>query len=265
MKPYLKTRLAILLTLFGLLTVSCINNLENDNMKDPDIKKEIVTKLHKGTEHFILMQGRPEQLFAIRSDEVALLVIDMQNFVCAPEKGSAFRGIVPVIDAINKMVDMSHEKDIPVIWIRHNIQSEGDSSNGGLYPMFHDQEHLRSVENKAKSTEIFEGMHLDKTRDHIAFKNRYSAFMPEPAESDLEKILQQIGIHQLIVCGMATNVCVESTIRDAMQMDYEVILVEDATDTYDPVVKASSLSGLRLLFCDLRNSESIVKELSESN
>ena len=230
-------------------------------MNQKEIQQKVIQQAQDITERFISAAERPENIYTLDAEQAALVVIDMQNFVCAPEDGNAFAGIDKIIENTNALVDLCHDKKIPVIWVRHTISTHDDNTDGGLYPLFHDNAHLRSVENQAESTEIYQGMHLDENKHHIVLKCRYSAFMPDPSQSELEETLQSLGIRQLIICGMATNVCVESTIRDAMQMDYEVILAKDATDTYDPIVKAITLSELQLLFCDVRSTENIINAL----
>lgn len=228
-------------------------------MKDKEIQDTVIKKIQDRTNQFIAMEGRPEKLFSVSQERAVLLVVDMQKFVCAPDKGRGLPGIKTVVENTNKLVDSCHDKEIPVIWVRHHIPPDGDQ---GLYPLFHNEEHINTVECGSPETEIYERMHVDESIDHIVFKERYSAFMPDPSKSGLRKTLLKLGRNQLIVCGMATNVCVESTVRDAMQMDYEVMLVSDATDTYAEVIRESSLSSIRLLFGDVRSSVSILNEIN---
>ena len=229
--------------------------------KDRNMKAEVIQQLQGETDHFIKAWGRPENLFKIDPEHAALVVIDMQNFVCAPEEGPGLQGMDKVIENTNRMVDICHEQAIPVLWVRHNINTEGESTDGGLYPVFHNREHIRSVENYGKSTEIYNELHFNKDLDHVVFKNRYSAFLPAPPESELQLKLTSLNIKQLIVTGVATNVCVESTIRDAMQLDYKVILIKDATTTFDDVIKEASLLNIRLLFGDVRKCQDVIDEI----
>ena len=229
--------------------------------KDRNMKAEVIQQLQGETDHFIKAWGRPENLFKIDPEYAALVIIDMQNFVCAPEEGPGLQGIDKVIENTNKLVDICHEQAIPVIWVRHNINTDGDSTDGGLYPVFHNREQLSSVENYGKSTEIYSELHFNKDLDHVVFKNRYSAFLPVPPESELQLKLTSLNIKQLIVTGVVTNVCVESTIRDAMQLDYEVILISDATTTFDNVIKEATLMNIRLFFGDVRKNQDVIDKI----
>lgn len=233
------------------------------NKCNNNFNSQVIHQLQNETDHFISVWNRPENLFKVNPIHVALIVIDMQNFVCAAKGGAIFPGMDEVIQNTNKLVDICHERAIPVIWIRHNINTDGDSSDGGLYPVFHNPEQLSSVENFSESTEIYSELHFSNNHDHVVFKNRYSAFLPVPSKSDLQLKLSSLKIKQLIVTGVATNVCVESTVRDAMQLDYEVILIKDATTTFDEIIKEASLMNIRLLFGDVRSAQNIIAEIDQ--
>ncbi len=127
---------------------------------------ETIKHLKNETEHFISVWNRPKHLFKIDTNRAALVVIDMQNFVCAPEHWSSMAGMEEVVKNTNKLVDLCHAQSIPVIWVRHNINSTGDSTKGGLYHVFHNKEHLKSVENYATSTEIYDEMHFNSETDY---------------------------------------------------------------------------------------------------
>jgi len=79
---------------------------------------------------------RPEKLFVLDPQRAALVVIDMQNFSCAPEGSDPLPWINKVITKINRLADFCRGKGIPVIWVRHNITSAGTADDGGLYPLF---------------------------------------------------------------------------------------------------------------------------------
>jgi ureidoacrylate peracid hydrolase len=103
-------------------------------------------------------------------------------------------------------------------------------------------------------------MNFDPVRDHIVFKDRYSAFLSDPPE--LQEKLDSLQRSQLIIAGVAANVCVESTVRDAMQMDYEVVLVSDGVTAPDQTFVDSTLRNTRLFFGDVRSAEEIASALA---
>lgn len=204
--------------------------------------------------------GRPECLFSPSVAKAALVVIDIQNFSCAPVSHEAMPRIGLVIQRINRLADFCRKAGVPVIWVRQNITETPGRHDGGLYPAFHDEKHWKNEANMGPGTEIFPEMHFDSARDHVVFKNRYSAFLSRPPE--LKDKLAALKRTQLIVAGVAANVCVESTVRDAMQMDYEVILVADGTTATSDALMENALRNTMLFFGDVRTAEEVEALLS---
>ncbi|MFH1081262.1 MAG: isochorismatase family cysteine hydrolase [Pseudomonadota bacterium] len=200
--------------------------------------------------------------FAPDARKAAFVVIDMQNFSCIPVDGKPMPGLNVVIERINRLAGICRENDVPVIWVRHNISSKGGVGDGGLYSLFHDKERTQAVLNRCEGTEIYRKMNIDYSRDHVVFKNRYSAFLSNPPE--LRDRLDAIGRTQLLIAGIAANVCVESTLRDAMQLGYEVILVLDGTTAPDEAALQNTLKNTRCFFGDVQTADEIAANLMKT-
>jgi ureidoacrylate peracid hydrolase len=200
--------------------------------------------------------------FASDARKAAFVVIDMQNFSCMPADSNPMPGLDVVIERINRLAGVCRENGVPVIWVRHNISSEGDSDDGGLYGVFHGEERTHAVMNRCEGTEIYRKMDIDFSRDHVVFKNRYSAFLSNPPE--LREKLEALSRTQLLIAGIAANVCVESTLRDAMQLDYEVILVSDGTTAPDGAALKNTLTNTRLFFGDVQTADEIAVNLMKN-
>jgi ureidoacrylate peracid hydrolase len=95
--------------------------------------------------------------------------------------------------------------------------------------------------------------------DPIVDKTRYSAFVPGTCALDL--LLQARGIETLIITGTATNVCCESTARDAMQRNYQVIFVADGTAAFTDAQHNATLCNM-LTFADVMTTEEVLDVLS---
>jgi nicotinamidase-related amidase len=206
---------------------------------------------------------RPENLFVLNASKACLVIIDMQNFSCAPENGKALPHIDDVVAKINMLADFCRRIGVPVIWVRHNVNITPDQSgmDAGLYPAFHDTNDIKSVSNRSNGTDIFPSMHYDPARDYVVFKNRYSAFLSNPPE--LQERLESLNRTQLIVAGIAANVCVESTVRDAMQLNYEVVLVSDGVTGSNETLLESTLTNTRLFFGDVRTAKDVMGALGK--
>ena len=199
---------------------------------------------------------RPENLFLLNEQKAAFIIIDMQNFSCTPIGRDPLVRIDTIIQQINKLADFCRELHIPVIWVRHNLTMTNLQDDSGLFKLFHDKNHMNNIINLDKGTEIYAAMHFDSIQDHIVFKNRYSAFLSDPPE--LDTLLKKLKKNQLLVAGVAANVCVESTLRDAMQLDYEVILVSDGITATDDAMLKSTLENTYRFFGDVRMVSDII-------
>ena len=87
-------------------------------------------------------------------------------------------------------------------------------------------------------------------------KRRFGAFAP--GASDLHAILQERGIDTLIVTGTATQVCCESTARDAMMLNYKVFFIADGNATFNDDEHNATLSAMAHAFCDVIDTDTMV-------
>ncbi|WP_052418651.1 cysteine hydrolase family protein [Methanolacinia paynteri] len=216
-------------------------------------------ELEAQAEEYMEICGRAENVFAINPEKAALVIIDMQNFVCSPKDGRRLEGLDSVIESINALAENCRSSNVPVIWLRHNFERDNGGDNAGLYPLFHRRPISAGMFNEGPDTEIYEGMNFDPERDITVFKNRYSAFAP--GSSSLKEVLSGLGTEQLWICGVATNVCVECTARDAMQSGFETILISDATASSFELIHKITLLNFRLFFGDVRSMKGLLSVL----
>lgn len=179
----------------------------------------------------IARRGRVHLFDAFEPEKTAVVVIDMQATFC--EKGGAAE--VPLsrklVDPINRLNRIVRSAGGHVIWVNHaNQNKDGQSDWAGFFNNFvSDDVRARTIQSMAPGSpgqEVWQG--LDVQDDDLRIlKNRYSALIP--GSSSLERILRSLGIDTLLITGTKTNVCCESTARDAMMMDFKVVMVSDAT------------------------------------
>lgn len=165
----------------------------------------------------------------LTTDRTALLVIDMQNGFCHPKGSFAQLGLdiemtAAATDGCRRLVTAAHAADVPVIFTRYIYRA--DYRDGGvlvqdILPALAD---AKSLAAGTWDAEIVDEL-TPSEGDFVVDKNRYSAFYG----TGLEPILTSLGIEHLVVCGVTTNMCVETTARDASQRDYRVFVVSDAT------------------------------------
>jgi ureidoacrylate peracid hydrolase len=189
---------------------------------------------------------------------VALLVIDMQNGFCSPEGSFArmgvntehFRAIVP---EVADMRDAARANGLTVMYARQVFRQGYPEAgiqlrdvNPGLIP----EEGLLGGGWDAEIVpELSPG-----PGEVVIDKRRYDAFL----WTDLDLVLRRSGVSRLVVAGVSTNVCVESTVRSAAQHDYEVVVAADGVAASSPVLHDSALRSLAYAFATVQPWREIV-------
>lgn len=172
----------------------------------------------------------------------ALLVIDLQNY---------FRQIVrPVLGNIQNIIQFCRQKNIPVIFTQHGHTDA--ASDGGVLGEWWGQVILHGT----KDWKFIPEMKIE-SKDLVLQKKRYSAFF----ETDLEKFLRSKGIKDLIISGVMTNLCCETTARDAFMRDYRVFFLIDGTATGKDDHHLATLKNLGYGFAYLMTCNELIQNL----
>lgn len=154
----------------------------------------------------------------------ALVVVDMQEFYVRDVPSA-----VAIIPTINRLARAFRERGGHVAWASMVAGEDGKS----LWPLYHD--FFFTPENGARHRDNLTRGHpgqalradLETHPDDIyAEKTRFSAFIP--GHSDLPELLASRGITNVAITGMLTNFCCETSARDAMMLDYRVVMLSDA-------------------------------------
>jgi ureidoacrylate peracid hydrolase len=183
-------------------------------------------------------KARPEKI-EIDLQAAAVVVVDMQNAFAV--KGGVFdlAGINisqagQIIRVIKGLLKRAREKGIKIVYLKMGYKEDLSDSGGPDSPNWHKEYALRLIRNRPHPQGAFltEGSWnfeiVDELKpdpgDLVVVKSRYSGF----AGTNLDSLLRTRKIQFLFFVGMATNVCVESTLRDAYCLDYWPILIADA-------------------------------------
>ena len=177
----------------------------------------------------------------------ALVVVDMQNGFCHPEGSfskfgrptSNQRAIIPTI---NKLREACHANGLPVFFLQMEFNSDY-SDSGLLLEGNSELKELKHVVRGSWDAQIIDELAPDyqNTREIVVQKTRNTAFW----RTDFEQQLQAQGVNQLLVTGVGTNVCVESTVRDAWTNGWHVLTLSDATATLSEEDHQASLRNLK--------------------
>jgi ureidoacrylate peracid hydrolase len=218
-----------------------------------EIRPEIV-------ERVMARRGRLHLFERLDPARTALLVIDMQNaFVApgAPIEVPAARGIVA---PINRLAAALRERGVPVIWVMHENQ-KGGRDWAGFFDAFvapgkRDQA-AAALERGAKLQALWPELDA-KPEDLRVAKNRYSALI----KGDFEDVLRKRSIDTLLIAGTKTNVCCECTARDAMMLDFKVVLLSDCTAALSDEEQRATLENVIQQFGDVRSADEALALLS---
>lgn len=181
----------------------------------------------------------------------ALLVIDMQNH---------FSDIAnPIIPALNTTINLCRSRKIPVLFTRHNHKSPSD------YGMLGEWWDEKLIFDGTPDADLLPNLALDKKVDLVVEKkNTYSAFHG----TGMEEILREMEIEEVIITGVMTNLCCETSARDAFVRGFRVFVSTDSTATSNTELHESTLKNMAYGFAylvDCKRLESClkIKEKSE--
>ena len=192
-------------------------------------------------------------------NKIALITIDVQRAYLepgAPLESSAARRVIP---KINELADMCRNLGIPVIHVYNCVRA--DLVDAGLKQELRPrtESEWETVEGR-KGSELSHDLKVAAT-DFALKKVRYSAFIP--GSSLLQPVLSGLGRDSFIVCGGATDVCLGTTVKDAMMMEYRVFVVGDLTFTFSDERQKIGLEVLHKHFAKVITFEEAKKELQQ--
>lgn len=159
----------------------------------------------------------------------ALFVIDMQNGFLEKDAPIYVPNGIEICENIIKAIDFARKNKFKIIWTQVNIEKFRNTQYEILFPNHFSPNdtalskgsHNYNITNKLKNQ-------IEPTNDLIIEKDTYSAFI----NTNLEEELLMRNINNLYFTGVSTNVCVESTLRDAFQRNFNCFLISDCTKTF---------------------------------
>ena len=208
---------------------------------------EAVVAGYKGPEsrsESVTLPARPEPI-TLKPSETAVVVVDMQNAYSTEGgyvdlAGFDISGAKGTIANIKKTLDAARAAGVQVIYFQNGWDKDYVEAGGPGSPNWHKSNALKTMRARPE----LEGQLLAKggwdfalvdalapqPGDIVLHKTRYSAFF----NSQLDSTLRARGIRNIVFVGIATNVCVESTLRDGFHLEYFGVMLEDATHHLGP-------------------------------
>ena len=214
-------------------------------------------------------------------ERTAVVVVDMQNDFASPSgmfdrAGIDIRGIQALVAPIADVLEGARAAGMSVVYLKMGFRSDLSDAGAPNSPTWlkhvpmqagaevvaPDGSRSRILIRDTWNTEIVDRL-TPRPQDIVLYKHRYSGFHG----TDLDRELRARGVDALIVVGATTSVCVESTVRDAMFLDYHCLVLEDCTA--EPIAAdaarsnhEASLLVLQLLFASISTSSELLGSLA---
>ncbi|MCP4582957.1 MAG: cysteine hydrolase [candidate division Zixibacteria bacterium] len=179
----------------------------------------------------------------------ALMIIDMQKFFVDESSSTFTEGSPAIVPNCQMLVESFRAASRPIIYTRHVHQS-AEMDGGNMAWWWNDM----CIDGTPES-EIIDKL-VPLKGDKVIKKHRYSAFY----NTDLETTLRCLSIADIVFCGIMTNICVESTVRDAFFRDYRCFVPADAVGSVSEKLQIGALRSMAYGFASIRRTEDIVSD-----
>jgi ureidoacrylate peracid hydrolase len=192
----------------------------------------------------------------------AILIVDVQNDFCAEggamhREGRDVSAVQQMVPRLARLIGAARAAGVKCVWIR-NVYNTGPNWYLSEVWLEHAQRRRRGAyvsipvcEPSAWSGDFYEIRPLSD--EVIVTKHRYGAF----EGSDLDLVLRSQKIRTVVMTGVATNVCVETTARQAFLRDYYVVFTNDCTATYSKIDHDATLRNIDAYFGQVASAEEI--------
>jgi biuret amidohydrolase len=204
-------------------------------------------------------------IYDLQHRQVALLVIDVQREYF-DEDGPAFAEHArDIVGNVNRLVDAFRANGLPVVFVRHAHRADG--SDAGRMGDFSAPDEEDSFVEGTPRVAFIQKLHVE-SGDVVVTKRRYSAFRG----TDLEAVLHTARTRAVVICGLMTSFCCETTARDAHGRDFEVLFAADAVEGPDledahgrevphDVVLANTVTALGAGFAEVVTTDEVIVRL----
>ena len=225
--------------------------LEERRLKKP-MKHPVITN-QKIVDKVVSRRGRLHAFESIRPENTALVVVDMMR--ASVDNDPQCQAIIP---SINRLAQKLRDKRGAVAWVTVRSEQIWDNHVAVFGEEIAQTFHERAQADDSRSrlpnslTTCYSDIHASKLG--------FSAFFP--GRSDLHEQLEGRGIDTVLICGTVTNVCCESSARDAVELGYRVIMVSDLNVGHGHGLHEAALTTFYRTFGDVRPLKEVVQLLA---
>jgi isochorismate hydrolase len=193
----------------------------------------------------------------------ALLVTDMQEYFLNPASHAFIPSAEAIIPNINRLINHFQKNNFPVILTKHTNTEESAGKMKSWWhdlikrdsPLFSLSPLLQIPQSSNPPIPQSSGPQVPLSPGPLVLeKSQYDAFY----QTKLEQLIKDAGIDTLVICGVMTNLCCETTLRSAFVRGFNAIMPIDATASYRRDYHLSTFINLSFGFCPLVTTEDII-------
>lgn len=204
-------------------------------------------------------------IYDLEHRQIALLVIDVQGEYFDGDGPAYVEHARDIVGNVNRLVDLFRAEGLTIVFVKHMQRADG--SDAGRMGDFSAPGEEDSFVEGTPRVELIPELHAEP-HDVVVVKRRYSAFQG----TDLEAVLHTARVRAVVICGLMTSFCCETTARDAHGRDYEVLFAADAVEGPDledaegrevphDAVLASTVTALGAGFAEVVSAEDVIARL----
>jgi ureidoacrylate peracid hydrolase len=201
---------------------------------------------------------------SLNPKQTAHVVVDLQNGFMAPGAVAEIARALDIVPTVNRISAALRDAGGLVVYIQNTFDEVAIRTWSTFFEHFcspaRRQRMIEAFTPGAEGHALWAGLDV-RPEDLQVRKRRFGAFAP--GASDLHAILQERGIDTLIITGTASQVCCESTARDAMMLNYKVFFVEDGNATFTDEEHNATLSAMAHTFCDVLDATALISLIQQ--
>ena len=213
----------------------------------------------------IARRGREHAYEDLDPAKTALVVVDMQNAFMLPGVAHALCPMAEkIVPNINRLAQTVRDTGGAVAWIKTTFKDDALKNWSTYFEMVTPEQaakRIAALTADSKGHELWAELDV-RPHDLIVEKNRFSALIQ--GSSNLAEILRARCLDTLLITGTVTNVCCESTARDAMMLNFRTIMVTDGNAAVTDEDHNASLAAFYLTFGDIMSTDMLIARLERN-
>jgi ureidoacrylate peracid hydrolase len=207
----------------------------------------------------IARRGREHVFDNMDPPKTALVVVDMQNAFMLPGVAHALCPMAErIVPNINRLAAAVRATGGTVVWIKTTFTPDALRDWSTYFEMVTPEQggrRIAALTANSKGHELWSALEV-KASDVVVEKNRFSAFIQ--GSSELAQVLRSRALDTVLITGTVTNVCCESTARDAMMLNFRTIMISDGNAAVTDEDHRASLCAFYLTFGDVMSTDEVI-------